>query len=41
MDAQYVVAAYDPCEAMQDAACRAFMREIVFMGELPVRINGA
>ena len=41
MDAQYVVAAYDACEAMQNAACRAFMREIVFMGELPVRINGA
>lgn len=40
MDAQYVVAAYDPGEAMQHAACRAFMGEIVFMGELPVRING-
>ncbi|MBI5191195.1 MAG: hypothetical protein HZA22_11050 [Nitrospirae bacterium] len=38
MDAEYVVAAYDPSEAMQQAACRAFMGEIVFMGNLPVRI---
>ncbi|HLB25453.1 MAG TPA: glycoside hydrolase family 3 N-terminal domain-containing protein [Nitrospirota bacterium] len=38
MDAEYVVAAYDPGEAMQGAAYRAFLGEIVFMGELPVRI---
>jgi beta-N-acetylhexosaminidase len=39
MDAQYVVAAYDPSEAMQNAACRAFAGEIFFMGELPVRLG--
>jgi len=38
MDADYVVAAYDPTEAMQEAACKAFMGEVVFRGELPVRI---
>ncbi|MGA2193482.1 MAG: glycoside hydrolase family 3 N-terminal domain-containing protein, partial [Nitrospirota bacterium] len=40
MDAQYVVAAYDPGDAMQTACYRAFLGDIVFMGELPVRING-
>ena len=39
MEAQYVVAAYDPTEAMQTAAYRAFLGEIVYMGELPVRIS--
>ena len=38
MDADYVVAAYDPCEAMQRAAVRALFGEIFFRGELPVRI---
>jgi len=38
MDAEYVVAAYDPSEAMQEAAYRAFMGEIVFRGDLPVRL---
>ncbi|HEX9860158.1 MAG TPA: glycoside hydrolase family 3 N-terminal domain-containing protein, partial [Nitrospirota bacterium] len=38
MGASYVVAAYDPGEAMQMAACRAFSGEIFFGGELPVRI---
>ena len=38
MDAEFVVAAYDPGEAMRLAACSAFMGDIVFMGELPVRI---
>ena len=39
-DASYLVAAYDPGEPMQSAAYRAFLGEIVFMGELPVRITG-
>ena len=39
MDAHYVVAAYDPTEAMQHAAYRAFLGDIIFMGELPVRIS--
>jgi len=38
MEAEHVVAAYDPGDAMQEAACRAFMGEMVFRGELPVRI---
>ncbi len=38
MEAEYVVAAYDPGEAMQEAAGRAFMGEMIFRGELPVRI---
>jgi beta-glucosidase-like glycosyl hydrolase len=40
MGADYVVAAYDPGEAMQGSAYRALSGEIVFMGELPVRISG-
>lgn len=40
MGADYVVAAYDPGEAMQTSAYRALRGEIVFMGELPVRISG-
>ncbi len=39
-DAPYLVAAYDPGPPMQSAAYRAFLGEIVFMGELPVRITG-
>ncbi len=39
MDAHYVVAAYDPTEAMQHAAYRAFLGDIIFMGELPVRLS--
>jgi beta-glucosidase-like glycosyl hydrolase len=38
MDANFVVAAYDPCEAVQNAAVRAFFGEIFFRGQLPVRI---
>ncbi|MGC2424030.1 MAG: glycoside hydrolase family 3 N-terminal domain-containing protein [Nitrospirota bacterium] len=39
-DVSYLVAAYDPGEPMQSAAYRAFLGDIVFMGELPVRITG-
>lgn len=38
MSADYVVAAYDPSDVMQNAACRAFFGEIFFHGDLPVRI---
>ena len=38
MSADYVVAAYDPSDAMQKAATRALAGEIFFSGELPVRI---
>ena len=38
MDADFVVAAYDPGEATQEAAIVALSGDIVFRGELPVRI---
>jgi len=38
MDADYVVAAYDPSEPMQRALTRALMGEIFFRGQLPVHL---
>lgn len=38
MEADFLVAAFDQGDVMQAAACRAFFGEIIFRGELPVRI---
>ncbi len=38
MSADFLVAAFDQGDVMQTAACRAFFGEIIFRGELPVRI---